>query len=322
MVRVGHGWMSTSILFLVACASACASSSSPDATSATDDADALVVEGSVGIADERAIPKTEAGGTLLRVVASNTTSGNGQSYDPGEGTRMLQALAPDVALVQEFNYGSDSAEDIRSWVDTTFGSGFSYVREASVQIPNGVVSRYPILESGSWRDSQVQNRGFAWARIDVPGPKDLWAVSLHLLTTGASTRRSEADQLVGYVRSRVPSGDYVVFGGDFNTGSRGEACITTFGAVVATKGPYPVDQRNNANTNASRSKPYDWVLASPNLDALATPVAVGTNRFPAGLVLDSRVFAPLADVAPVRARDSAATNMQHMPVVRDFVLPP
>jgi hypothetical protein len=37
-------------------------------------------------------------------------------------------------------------------------------------------------------------------------------------------------------------------------------------------------------------------------------------------VFDSRVYTPLEDVAPVLRADSQATNMQHMPVVKDFLL--
>jgi hypothetical protein len=38
-------------------------------------------------------------------------------------------------------------------------------------------------------------------------------------------------------------------------------------------------------------------------------------------VLDSRVYTPLSEIAPVQADDSASTNMQHMGVVRDFRIP-
>jgi len=38
-------------------------------------------------------------------------------------------------------------------------------------------------------------------------------------------------------------------------------------------------------------------------------------------VFDSRVFQPLADVAPIQPGDSAAPNMQHMAIVRDFLVP-
>ena len=51
----------------------------------------------------------------------------------------------------------------------------------SGDIPNGIISRYPIVASGSWVDTvQSQpNRGFAWAQIALPGTNDLYVVSVH-----------------------------------------------------------------------------------------------------------------------------------------------
>ncbi|WP_394833107.1 endonuclease/exonuclease/phosphatase family protein [Pendulispora rubella] len=261
-------------------------------------------------------------GTRIRIMGANITSGNAQSYTPGEGTRIFQGLDPDIAMLQEFNYGSNSTADIRSFVNTAFGTSFSYFREGgSKQIPNGIVSRYPIKASGAWDDPQVSNREFAWARIDIPGTADLWAISVHLLTSSAATRETEATALVSFIKNNVPSTDYVAIGGDFNTGSRMEAAIGKFSSVFVTSGPYPVDASGNGNTNASRGKPYDWVLANGKLNNLATPVTIGSASFSNGLVFDSRVFTPLSSVSPVRSSDSAATNMQHMAVVRDFVIP-
>jgi len=97
--------------------------------------------------------------------------------------------------------------------------------------------------------------------------------------------------------------------------------VTTMNQVTAAYGPYPADQASNENTNAPRTSPYDWVLASPALDALAVPVVIGMSSFAHGLVFDSRVYTPLTDVPPVLQTDSAATNMQHMGVVRDFAIP-
>ncbi|MBX3226829.1 MAG: endonuclease/exonuclease/phosphatase family protein [Labilithrix sp.] len=260
--------------------------------------------------------------TTLRVVASNLTSGNRQSYDPGEGARILQALKPDVALMQEFNYGRNTTAELTTFVHDTFGAEYTWSRETgAAQIPNGVVSRYPIVAKGQWADPQTSTRSFAWARIDVPGDRDLWTISVHLLTSGASRRQAEANAIVARVRAEIPAGDYVVLGGDFNTGSRTEQCIRTFGSLFKTQGPYPVDTRGNGGTSASRGSPYDWVLASPALDALETPAVVGGVSFTHGMVFDSRNFDPLANVAPVRRSDSGAVNMQHMAVVRDFALP-
>lgn len=257
----------------------------------------------------------------IRIMAANITSGNYQSYDPGNGTRIFQGLHPDVVMIQEFNYGSNSEADIRSFVDTAFGTSFSYTRESGAQIPNGVISRYPILSSGNWTDPKVSNRSFVWAQIDVPGPKDLWAVSMHLLTSSSSNRAQEATALVTHISASIPPGDYLVIGGDFNTDTRSEACIGTFSQVVVTSGVHPADQNGDEGTNASRSKPYDWVLADPDLDPLETSVVIGSSTYADGLVFDSRVYSPLSEVSPVLAGDSAASNMQHMAVVRDFVVP-
>jgi hypothetical protein len=257
----------------------------------------------------------------LRVMAANTSTGNKQSYDPGEGLRIFQGLHPDVVLIQEFNYGDNSAATIRGFVTTAFGSSFSYFRETGAQIPNAVASRYPIISSGSWTDPKVSNRGFAWARIDIPGTKDLWAVSVHLLTSSASNRDAEAKELVADVQKSVPVGDYVVIGGDLNSGTRTEPCLATFSAVVSTAGPYPADSLGNENTSGSRSKPHDWVMPSPNLRSLETGVLIGAHSFPNGLVVDSRVYMPLADISPVLLGDSGAPSMQHMAVVEDFLLP-
>ncbi len=224
-------------------------------------------------------------------------------------------------MIQEFNYAWNYETDIRAMVTTAFGAHFWHWREPNEQIPNGVVSRFPIVAAGEWQDAKAGNRDFVWARIDVPGPKDLWVVSLHLLTTSSGDRASEASAVVNNVKAVVPAGDYLVIGGDLNTGSRTESAINTLKQVVVTTSPWPADHKGNTNTNAGRSSPYDWVLANSALDALETPLKIGSNSFSAGLVFDSRIYTPLSDVAPVQKSDSGATNMQHMLVARDFCLP-
>src|SRR5690606_30055099 len=199
--------------------------------------------------------------------------------------------------------------------------GFEYYRESGAQIPNGVISRWPILEAGKWEDTESPNREFVWARIDIPGEVDLWVVSLHLLTRNATTRRAEADELVAYIEAQVPEADYLIVGGDLNTGSRSESAFRALAAVVDVEGPHPVDQNGAQGTNASRSKPYDHVFADPDLRPYQVPTVIGENVFHAGLVLDSRTYTPLSDIAPAKYGDSGASNMQHMGVVKDFEVP-
>ena len=75
------------------------------------------------------------------------------------------------------------------------------------------------------------------------------------------------------------------------------------------------------NTNAPRNRPYDQVLANTELEKFSVPVKLGGRTYPGGLVFDSRVFQPLDAVAPVREGDSGLPMMQHMAVVRDFLIP-
>jgi endonuclease/exonuclease/phosphatase family metal-dependent hydrolase len=257
----------------------------------------------------------------VRLMAANITSGNYQNYDPGHGIRIFQGTRPDIVMIQEFNYGDNSASAIRQFVDTAFGTSFSYYREGGAQIPNGVISRWPIIASGEWDDPYVTNRDFAWARIDVPGSKDLWVVSLHLLTSSSTDRNNEASNLVQRIKANIPTGDYLVVGGDLNTSSRTESCFTTLGQVVTTSGPYPADRNGNTNTNAGRTKPYDHVLVDSDLRAYQTSTVIGSSTFSAGLVADTRVYSPISEISPALSTDSGATNMQHMAIIKDFLIP-
>src|SRR5438105_4152064 len=134
------------------------------------------------------------GSVRIRLVSGNLSTGNNQSWTAGEGLRILRGLHPDVAMVQELNYASNSAADIQAFANAVCGAPCHVAREsgAGLQIPNGIVSRYPIRSSGRWVDANVSNRGFAWARIDIPGGHDLWAISVHLLTSSSANRNAEA----------------------------------------------------------------------------------------------------------------------------------
>ena len=259
-------------------------------------------------------------GTRVRIVAANLTSGDLQSYDPGQGKRILAGIQGDVVLLQEFNQGNNSAGALTDLVEEVCGMDCSYVRGPDAQIPNGIVSRFTVVASGSWVDALVDNRSFVWARLDVPGDADLWAVSVHLLTSSASERASEAATLLSHLDAVVSPGDRVVIGGDFNTTSRTEAALTTLDPMFSIAGPYPADQAGDETTNETRAHPYDWVLPNDALAAVSIPAVIGTSTFAHGAVIDTRVYQPLSDIAPAQMGDSGAPSMQHMAVVRDFSL--
>jgi endonuclease/exonuclease/phosphatase family metal-dependent hydrolase len=272
------------------------------------------------LATARAEPVT------FRAVAANLTSDNKQSYSPdngnhsnpeGAGARILKALKPDIVMIQEFN----TTVPVRQWVNKTFGEDFVFTQEKGMQIPNGIISRFPIIESGSWDDPVLNNREFAWAHLRLPEKRDLWVVSVHLHSKGESSRATQAAALAEFIAKNVPKDALLLIGGDLNTRTTEESCFKELAAVVAIPEKPPADQHGDISTNSPRNRPYDWVLASPLLEKSAVPVKLADTEFPHGLVFDSRVFEPIEKVAPVRKVDSGVPMMQHMAVVRDFRLP-
>ena len=262
----------------------------------------------------------------IRVVAANLTSDSQQSYSPnngnnsnpeGAGARILAALKPDIVLIQEFN----TSVPVRQWLNKTLGEQFFYYKEQGMQIPNGIISRFPIVESGSWDDPVLNNREFAWARLQPPEKPPLWVISVHLHSKGEASRAVQAKALVAMISAKVPKDALVIVGGDFNTRSPHESCLKEFATLLSLSAQPPADGNGNSTTNAPRNRPYDWVLASESFHRLEVPVELGGQHFDHGLVFDTRVFRDWEKCPPVQTGDSGVPFMQHMAVVRDFRMP-
>jgi endonuclease/exonuclease/phosphatase family metal-dependent hydrolase len=263
---------------------------------------------------------------VLRIVAANLSSGNFMRYET-PGLNILKGLQPDVVALQEFNcsnsFGINTPAALRSMIDDTFGTNFSYFRESGYTIPNGVISRYPMIASGSWTDNDtgVNNRGFAWARVDVPGSNDLYVVSVHLKASNTSSdiarRAAEVAELKALISTNFPANAWIIIGGDLNIYSEMEGAITNLTSFLSDS-PVPTDLNGGTNTNLGRSQRYDRVLVSFPLTNLFVPVALTSNTLSNGLVFVSTNYVPLSDVPPVQYADSLAPGMQHMAVVKDF----
>lgn len=264
-------------------------------------------------------PFAPAQNTDVRIMSANL-NGNSQTYQPF-ALRIFQGLKPDVVAIQEFNYNNNTTADIRSMVDTAFGTNFAYFRESNsgYSIPNGIISRYPIVNSGSWPDAEQSqpNRGFAWAQIDLPGTNNLYIVSVHLLTSSATARGNEATALKNLIQANFPAGAWIVVAGDFNTDTRTESAMITFDSFLSDY-PIPTDNTNNSFTSQNRNHPHDYVLPSFAMTNAETASVFPSHSFPNGLVFDSTVYTPLSDVSPVQFGDS--TNAQHMAVIKDFLV--
>lgn len=261
----------------------------------------------------------------LSILSGNITSGNDQSYQDA-GNRILETLSPDIALLQEFNMTNSAGTNAyRTWVNDHFGSNFNYYveTESSDNIPNGIVSRWPILSSGEWTDTQLSDRDFAWATLDLPGTQVLHVISVHLKASSGyeSTRTAQARALTNYIASAgwLTNG-YVVIGGDFNLGSRSETALAVFTNKIFSDQHQPADQNGNKNTNSGRDNPYDLVLPSTNLDAAHRTFALAGYAYSNGIVFDTRLTWTNGVPPPALAADSDAVNMQHMAVMKIFAL--
>jgi len=267
----------------------------------------------------------------VRIMAANLTSGADQRYET-PGLNILKGLKPDIVAIQEFNvsnsFGINTALALSNLVATTFGTNFSYYREpnAGYSIPNGIISRYPIAASGSWTDSDtgVNDRGFAWARLDIPGTNDLYVVSVHLKAgentrdpTDASRRAAQAAELKNLISTNFPASAWITVAGDMNLYAESEGAITTFKTFLSDS-PVPADQSGDSDTNLGRTERYDRVLPSFSMTNLLVPVVYPSRTFNNGLVFDSRNYTPLSDVSPVVLGDSIASGMQHMGVLKAF----
>lgn len=269
----------------------------------------------------------------FRAMAANISTGNNQSYDPGHGIRIFKAVKPDIVMIQEFRYGRNNDDDINSMVSSTFGPDYFYSRGRYIDknwIPNGIISRYPIIESGYWKSNLANNRDWEWAILDLPGKKELLVVSLHLLT---DDNAKEIGPLTREIENRIADDKkknldyYVMVGGDFNSSTvlNGK---TDLKRVVYTSfsnnGSRPKDQDGDTTTNATRGKTLDVLLVDKELQQKEIPAKIGRHSYNNGHVFDSRVYSrrgELDDVPPVQADDCKGGKPiynQHMAVIRDF----
>ena len=250
-----------------------------------------------------------------------------------ETVRIIQGLKPDVACLQEWYVDYPAADDIDGWVAAAFGAGYTYHRASAGYQKNGIVSRWPILSSGSWPDLQRANYYHDWAVIDIPGETNLQVVSAHLHSSDEAIRINQIKDVINYIRANFSNSHYLVISGDFNIANRSSEPIPTLlngsnwggSCWVTISDGTPVDQvGGNDRTNVNRTYNYDWIIPNSLLGGKIASLDLGEDSGPyaGGVVFDSRVFNPLSAVSPVQYGDTANGDQDHCPVMKSYdVLP-
>lgn len=263
------------------------------------------------------------------LVAANLVNGTvtvGDVTAWGEaGQRLLRTLQPDIVAIQEWVITNASYQ---AFVDSNFGSGYYYVVDGvtgQYAIPNGIISRWPFLETNIWDDVYAGYREHMHARIDLPGPKDLNLVSVHLKagdTAGdLTTRENQARAITNYVATaNFGSSNYLAIAGDLNQTNRTAETVLTILGTIVSDADQPTTKSGSKNTNPADTRPYDFVLPDAALEAVAQAVTYNGTSFPEGLLFDTREWGD--HQYPALAYDSRATNLTHRPVVKVFALLP
>ena len=298
-------------------------------------------EGFILNAEDNLCVRPEIKDEKIRFMAANITSGNNQAYEE-EGIRIFKALKADIIMIQEFNYKSNSKADIDSFVKTTFGAEYSYFKgtpNANGDIPNGIISRYPITKSGEWVDPRVSDRKIDWVEIKLADKVEdldvnLFVVSVHLKGQEDNSQINAAQIIAKKIseHKRANSGFYYIVGGDFN----GEAAVSDEGFgkynnenIFFVDGEFPKSEYgNDGNTNRSRTAKLDFILVDENLQKfqVSTDYCISDDtckKYQDGLVFDSRDYSRTdleSYFSPVESNDCEAKNMQHLAVVKDFII--
>jgi len=271
---------------------------------------------------------------VIKVMTANLTSGSYPPYEyyHEEPIRIFQGLKPDIVFLQEFNVQSTTTRD--EYIAESFGDDFYYYCEPETggdwAMPNAIVSRWAFQTCGVWNDQSIApGRDFVWAVIDIPGDIDLQGVSIHLKASDSSScreqRENEAKQLRDYVQSNFDDNEYIIIGGDLNTYSPSEPCLTIFNSFLDYDDYTPADRSGNYYTNGDRDDRYDWIMPNNLMDERHTTLYVGNaytsfQAYTEGIVFDSHVFSPIADVPPIQYNDSHPYGIHHMAVMKTFLI--
>ncbi|HMO49538.1 MAG TPA: hypothetical protein PKE26_03550 [Kiritimatiellia bacterium] len=261
--------------------------------------------------------------TVMAANLSIQPSASFSYYDDSAG-RLFQGLQPDIVAIQEFTVTNTGGH--RAFVDQHFGTNYHFFVESTdgdtaSPMPNGIISRWPLIAAGEWEDVNISNRDFAWATVELPGSGRVHVVSVHLKAGSTESdidrRILQAHALTNLIHHAFGSNDYIILAGDLNCSTRNEPALRIL-TNIFNDVRQPADRHGNRNTNRAGNRPFDFVLANQAVAAYETPLTVDGVLFPDGLIFIDNQWDILPH--PILAGDSYAPNRQHMPVMKRFAI--
>lgn len=265
--------------------------------------------------------------SAVRLVSWNILRGKPVD-EPAVFARMLQALRPDVVLLQEWNRGTEA--ELKSWftvhVDPTVDWNVRLLEQPADKpgLTGGVaiVSRLPLSPAAPTPKVESDTVRAIAAKVRSP-LGEIAVASIHLKCCGSAAGPEEARRIAeaSAVNATLKAlrAPMIAVGGDYNLVG-GRAPLDTLANSLDAGGnlaPAPAFLLGERLMTTWRDDPspfsagrLDYVLTSPSTLSVAQTFIVDTRRLTDGA---------LAMMGLDRA-DSAASD--HMPVVVDLTTPP
>lgn len=230
----------------------------------------------------------ERAGPRLRIVNYNIHQGvnpDGQ-VDPEATARAIEALDPDVLLLQEIGRGwpIHIGMDTGEWLSRRLRMPFLYQPAADAQFGNAIMTRMPILEhDGGFLPfgEGPQRRSYLRARIHLDSGRSITLIDVHLQhqEDKPATREAQIHELL-----RVWGGEpRTLIAGDMNTQPDEPNLALFLGAgLVSVQDESGLGDLPTATQEVVRGDRVDYVFVTPDVafSDVAVPYSFASDHLP------------------------------------------
>jgi endonuclease/exonuclease/phosphatase family metal-dependent hydrolase len=208
---------------------------------------------------------------ILRVVTYNPHSAvtrDGQ-LDPAAVARALDALHPDVVILEEVGRGwpLSSSVDLAQWLQRRLGLPYVWAPGADHQFGNLLLSRVPVLDAKVVdlpRGSGTMNRSAVIAHVGPVAGKTMTVIGTHLQNGSSASRKATRVAEIHKLLRAWGQQPRTVLAGDLNSDPGSVELRTLLDAGFNTTQPTGACTLKTSNNNC-----VDWILVTADVDQSA-----------------------------------------------------
>jgi endonuclease/exonuclease/phosphatase family metal-dependent hydrolase len=224
----------------------------------------------------------------LQIVSYNIHQGlnpDGQ-VDPEATARTLEALDPDVLMLQEIGRGwpIHIFMDTGEWLSRRLGMPYVYQRAADPQFGNAIMTRVPIVDHDAGFlpfGEGPQHRSYLRARVDLGEGRNITLIDVHLQhqEDKAATREGQIHRLLTVWGGEAQT----VIAGDMNT-QPDEPNLRLFldAGLLSVQDEVGLGHLPTATEEVVRGDRVDYVFVTPDVSfsGVAVPYSFASDHLP------------------------------------------